>query len=219
MELVCFAFSLSILLAKNFLGHHFFATKHPQTSQYQVKSTMAATSSNEGISAPTLVGVGLGNTAKGSGMAGGKRNASLSPPKLRVSSNLDGHCCTLRPKSPSESDIAAGDTRARSGSKKTRSAVRAPAQSTKAPESSVSPAGQGAWSKTASLVRQATAPLPTRWAELADASEASKGASRAPKPTERPAEQAVRSKTARPGLGDPQGDWNKVQGKAPRAEL
>ena len=44
---------LPILLAKNFLGHHVFATKHPQTSQYQVKSTMAATSSNKGILAPS----------------------------------------------------------------------------------------------------------------------------------------------------------------------
>jgi hypothetical protein len=219
VELVCGAFSLSILFANNFLGHHSFATKHPQTSQYQVKSTMAATSSNKGILAPTLVGAGLGNAAKGSGMAGGKRNASLSPLKLRVSSNLDGRRCILWPESPSKSDIADGDTRARSRSKKTRSAVRAPAQSTKAPESSVSPAGQGARSKTASLVRCATALLPTRRAELADASEASKVASRAPKPTDCPVEQAVRSKTARPGLGDPQGDGNEVQGEAPWAEL
>ena len=165
MELVCFAFSLSILLAKNFLGHNFFATKHPRTSQYQVKSTMATTSLNKGILAPTLVGAGSGNAAKGLGMAGGKRNASLYPPKLRVSLNLDRRCRTLRPKSSSKSDNAAGDRRARSGSKKTRSAVRAPAQSTKALEASVSPAGQGARSKTASLVRQATAPLPTRQAE------------------------------------------------------
>ena len=152
-------------------------------------------------------------------MAGGKRNASLSPLKLRVSLNLDGRCHTLQPKSPGKSVIAAGDTRARSGSKKTRSAMRAPAQSTKTQESLVSPAGQGARLKTASSVRQATAPLPTHWAELADASEALKGASRASKPTEHPAEQAVRSKTTCSGLGDPQGDRNKVQGKAPRAEL
>ncbi len=206
MELVCFAFSLSILLAKNFLRHHFFATKQPRTSQYQVKNTMAATSSNEGILAPTLTGAGSGNAAKGSGMAGGKRNVSLSPPKLKVSSNLDGRCRTLWPKSLSKLDIAAGETRAPSGSKKTRSAARTLAGSAKAPEPLASPARRGARSRTANLVCQATAPLPTRRTELADASKASGGGSRAPKPTERPAEQAVWPKTARPGLGDPQGN-------------
>jgi hypothetical protein len=55
--------------------------------------------------------------------------------------------------------------------------------------------------------------------ELADASEALKGASRALKPTERPAEWAVQPKAARPGLEDPQCNRNEVQGKAPWAEL
>ena len=166
-----------------------------------------------------LAGAGSGNTAKGSGMAGGKRNASLSPPKPRNSSNLGGRCHTLRPESPSKSDIAAEDTRARSGSKKTRNAASAPEQSTKALESSVSPAGQVARSKTASLVRRVKALLPMCWAELAKASEASKGATWALKPMGHAYGQAVRSKTARPGLGDHQGNRNEVQGKAPRAEL
>ena len=134
----------SNFVSEKFPGTSLFCHNHPRTSQYQVKSTMAATSLNEEILAPTLVGAGSGNAAKGMGMAGGKRNASLSPPKLRVSSNLDGCCSTLWPKSPSKSDIAAGDTRACSGSKKTWSAASEPAQSTKAPESLVSPAGRGA---------------------------------------------------------------------------
>jgi hypothetical protein len=164
---------------------------------------MAATSSNEGILAPTLVGAGSGNAAKGSGMAGGKRNASLSPPKPRTSSNL-GRCCrTLRPESPSESDITAGDTRARSGSNKTRSAASALEQSTKALKSLVSPAGQGARSKTARLGRQVEASLPTHRTELADTLDASKGATRAPKPMGSPAGRLVRSKTTHLGADGP----------------
>ena len=51
---------------------------------------MAATSSNEGNVVPTLVGAGVENAAKGSGMSGGKRAASQSPAKPRISANLDG---------------------------------------------------------------------------------------------------------------------------------
>ncbi len=193
--------------------------KHPRTSQYKFKSTMAATSSNEGILAPTLVRAGSGNAAKGSGIAGGKRNASLSPPKPRTSSNLGGRRRTLRPKSPSKSDIAAGDTRAHSGSNKTRSAASAPERSTKAPKSSVSPAGQGARSKTTRLGRQIEASLPTHRTELADASDASKGATRAPKPMGSPAGRVVRSKTTHSVRTDHQGDPNKVRGEAPGAEF
>ena len=85
-------------------------------------------------------------------MAGGERNASLSPPKPRISLNLGGRRRTFRPKSPSKLDIAAGDTRAGSEFKKTRSATSAPEQSTKAPGSLASPAGQVARLKTANLV-------------------------------------------------------------------
>ena len=180
---------------------------------------MASRSSNKGILAPTLVGAGSGNAAKGSGIDGGKRNASLSPPKPSISSNLDGRCHTLRPKSPSKLDIVTGDTRARSGSNKTRSAASAPEQSTKAPKSLVSPAGQVARLKTAHLVRRVKASLPTRRTELADASDASKGATRASKPMGSPAGQVVRSKTARLVRTDHQSDPNEVQVKAPGAEF
>ncbi len=180
---------------------------------------MAATSSNEGVLAPTLVGAGSGNAAKGSGMAGGKKNASLSPPKPRTSSNLGGRRRTLRPESPSKLDIAAGDTRARSRSNKTRSVASAPERSTKAPKSSVSPAGQGARSKTARLGRQVEASLPTHRTELADASDASKEATRAPKPMGSPAGRVVRSKTTHSVRTDHQGDPNEVRGEAPGAEF
>jgi hypothetical protein len=180
---------------------------------------MAVTSLNEGISAPTLVGAGSGNAAKGSGMAGGKRNASLSPLKPRTSSNLGGRRRTLRPESLSKSDIAAEDTRARSGSNKTRSAASAPEQSTKAPKSSVSPAGRGARSKTAGLGRQVEASLPMHRTELADASNASKGATRAPKPMGSPAGRVVWSKITHSVRMDHQGDPNKVRGKAPGIEF
>jgi hypothetical protein len=51
---------------------------------------MAATSSNEGNVVLKLVGARVENVAKGSGMSGGKRAASQSPTKLRISVNLDG---------------------------------------------------------------------------------------------------------------------------------
>ena len=176
---------------------------------------MAATSSNDGIVAPTVVGTGSGNAAKGTGMAGGKRNASFSPSKLRVSSNLDGRRLTFAPESPSKSDIAAGDTRARSGSKKTRSVASASERSTKAPKPSVSSAGQLARSKTTSLAHQVKA----LQMDVADAPNASKGATRAPKTVGSPEGRVARSKTTRSGKMDHRGDPNKVQVKAPLAEL
>ena len=176
---------------------------------------MAATSSNDGIVAPTVVGTGSGNAAKGTGMAGGKRNASFSPSKLRVSSNLDGRRLTFAPESPSKSDIAAGDTRARSGSKKTRSVASASERSTKAPKSSVSSAGQLARSKTTSLAHQVKA----LQMDVADAPNASKGATRAPKTVGSPEGRVARSKTTRSGKMDHRGDPNKIQVKAPLAEL
>ena len=51
---------------------------------------MAATSSNEGNFVLTLVGARVENAAKGLWMSGGKRAASQSPTKPRISSNLDG---------------------------------------------------------------------------------------------------------------------------------
>ena len=161
----------------------------------------------------------MGNKAKGSGMVVGKRNASLSPLKPRISSNLSRRCRILQPESPSESDIAAGDTRERYRSNKTRSAASAPEQSTKAPKSSVSPAGRGARSKTACLGRRVDASLPTHRTELADASDASKVATMAPKPVGSPAGRVVRSKTTHLVRTDHQGNPNEVQGEAPGAEF
>jgi hypothetical protein len=51
---------------------------------------MLATSSNKANIAPAMVGTGNRNAAKGSGMPGGTRLASLSPTKQRISSNFDG---------------------------------------------------------------------------------------------------------------------------------
>ena len=54
------------------------------------KTTMAATSLNEGNVVPTLVGARVENAAKGSGMSRGKRAASQSPTKPGISANLNG---------------------------------------------------------------------------------------------------------------------------------
>ena len=180
---------------------------------------MATTSLNEGSLAPMLVGVGSGNAAKGLGMAGGKRNTSLSLPKPMISSNLGGLHRTLWPQSPSESDIADGDTRARSGSNKTRSVASALEQSTKAPKSSVSQAGRGARLKTARLGRRVEASLPMHRTELADASDALKGTTRVPKPMGSPARRVVWSKTTHSVRTDHQGDPNEVQDEASGAEF
>ena len=56
----------------------------------KVKQHQVATSSNEVNIAPMTVGAGPRNVVKVSGMSGGKRLVSLSPPKPRISSNLDG---------------------------------------------------------------------------------------------------------------------------------
>jgi hypothetical protein len=50
---------------------------------------MAAMSLNEGNVVPTLVGARVENAAKGAGMSGGKRAASQSSTKSRISANLD----------------------------------------------------------------------------------------------------------------------------------
>jgi hypothetical protein len=50
---------------------------------------MAATSSNKEIVAPTMVGAGLGNVAKGLGISRGKQTASLTPQKQQISVNFD----------------------------------------------------------------------------------------------------------------------------------
>jgi hypothetical protein len=73
--------------------------------------------------------MGPKKAAKGSGMSGGKRAASLSPPKPRISVNLDGHQCGPGRGVRNEPDIAAGATSASAKllvtGKKTRSGVKA----------------------------------------------------------------------------------------------
>ena len=123
------------------------------------------------------------------------------------------------PKARAKSDITAGDTRARSGSNKTRSVASAPERSTKAPKSSVSPAGRRARSKTAHLGRRVGASLPTHRTELADASDPSKGTTRVPKPMGSPARRVVRSKITHLVRTDHQGNPNEVRGEASGAEF
>ncbi len=112
-----------------------------------------------------MVGTGPKNATKGSGMSGGKRAASLSPPKTRISANLNG-----RQRGPgrgvqNEPDIAAGGASAKPPvtGKKNQSGVKA---ANKAAEASnvpngvsgrggktpTSPAGQSATLGAASLV-------------------------------------------------------------------
>jgi hypothetical protein len=90
---------------------------------------MVATSSSEVIVAPKMVGTGPKNTAKGSGMSGEKRLASVSRPKLRISSNLDGRRSILNQKVGNGPDVAAGATGASDQpptlGKKTRSMSKA----------------------------------------------------------------------------------------------
>jgi hypothetical protein len=90
---------------------------------------MVATSLNEANIALTMVGTGLRSAAKGSGLPRGKRSASLSPRKPRISSNFGG-----RQRGPGRGvrnklDIAAGATSASdkppAPMKKTRSGVKA----------------------------------------------------------------------------------------------
>ncbi len=55
-----------------------------------------------------IVGAGLGSAAKGSGTRVGKRAASLSPPKPRISLNFDGHGHGLAHGVQNEPDASAG---------------------------------------------------------------------------------------------------------------
>ena len=72
---------------------------------------MVSTSSKTLKVAPRMVGAGLENAATGSGMSEKKRAASMSPPKLRVSSNFDGSRGRLGRAVRNESDVAAGATK------------------------------------------------------------------------------------------------------------
>ena len=76
---------------------------------YSRKSTTAATSSNEGYVVP-IVGTGVKNAAKSSGMSERKRAATLSPQKPRISSNLDGRRGGLGRTFRNKPDVATGAT-------------------------------------------------------------------------------------------------------------
>ncbi len=90
---------------------------------------MVATSSNKANIAPLMVGMGLRNAAKGSGLSGGKRLESLSPTKPRISSNFNGHQRGPGRGVQNELDIVARATSASdkppAPRKKTRSGVKA----------------------------------------------------------------------------------------------
>jgi hypothetical protein len=90
---------------------------------------MVSASSNKVNITPRMVGTDPKNAAKGLGMSGGKRAASLSPPKPRISANLDGHQRGPGFGVQNEPDIAAGATSASAKppvtGKKTQSGVKA----------------------------------------------------------------------------------------------
>ncbi len=90
---------------------------------------MVSASSNEVNIAPRMVGTGPKNAAKGSGMSRGKRPASLSPLKPRISANLDGRQLGPGHGVQNKPDIAAGATSASAKplvtGKKTQSMVKA----------------------------------------------------------------------------------------------
>ena len=77
----------------------------------------------------------------------------LSPPKPRVSSNLNGRRRNPGQESPNKLDITDRDASARSVSKKTRIAVNALGGSARAMKTLASPAGQLARPKVASSVQ------------------------------------------------------------------
>ncbi len=90
---------------------------------------MVDMSSNKANIGPTMVRMGLRNAAKGSGLPGGKRLASLSPTKPRISSNFDRSRRGPGRGVQNELDIAAGATSASdkppAPRKKTQSRVKA----------------------------------------------------------------------------------------------
>ena len=131
---------LQIFLAKPFSGTSLFLPRsihepanfcHEASANQpiQVKRTMVSMSSKALKVAPKMVGAGLANAATGSGMSGGKRLSSLSPPKLRISSNLDGRRSILSRKVGNKPEVAARATGALDQpptlGKKTRSVSKA----------------------------------------------------------------------------------------------
>jgi hypothetical protein len=102
-------FSFPSFASKKFPGTSLFRHEASANQPIQEKSTMAATSSNEGYVVP-IVGTGVKNAAKSSGMSERKRAATLSPQKPRISSNLDGRRGGLGHTVRNKPDVAAGAT-------------------------------------------------------------------------------------------------------------
>ena len=131
---------------------------------------MVATSSNEVIVTPKMVRTGLKNTAKGSGMSGGKRLASVSPLKPRISSNLDGCRSGLSRKVGNEPDVAARATGASDQpptlGKKTRSVSKAANEVSEPANAPGSMSGRGGKIPKSPVGRsgkmRATSPIRTR---------------------------------------------------------
>jgi hypothetical protein len=85
-----FCFSPLNFVSKKLPRTSLFCHKASANQSIQVKHTMVATSLNQANIAPTVVRMGPRNAAKGLGISGGKRLASLSPTKQRISLNFDG---------------------------------------------------------------------------------------------------------------------------------
>jgi hypothetical protein len=129
---------------------------------------MVSVSLNKVNIALRMVRTGPKNRAKGSGMSGGKRAASLSPPKPRISANLDGRQSGPGRGVQNEPDITAGATSDSAKPpvtrKKTQSSVKAAneaAEATNVPngvsgrggKTPMSPAGQSVTPGATSLVQ------------------------------------------------------------------
>ena len=93
-----------MVLEKSRLGDHFFARKHPRTSQFKLKSTMSAKPPTEAIVNPTLVGVSAGGAAEGTRTRSGR--GLVQADLLRVSANQDKVPVPTRKRLPR---AAAGD--------------------------------------------------------------------------------------------------------------
>jgi hypothetical protein len=94
-----------------------------------------------------MVGRGLKNAGKGSGMSGGKRSGSVSPPKPRISSNFDGRRGGLSRQVRKETDVAARATNASNQPptirKKTRSGIKAANEASEAANAPDGVSGRG----------------------------------------------------------------------------
>ena len=125
-------------VSKTFLGDITFSPRSIREPDNSSQTAMVSTSSKAVKVAPKMVGAGLENAATGSGMSERKRAASMSPPKPRISSNLDGRRGRLGRAARNESDVAAGATKGAdqtpTAGKKTRSGAKEASGATTAPD-------------------------------------------------------------------------------------